>query len=181
MFDRRKRGQQVRLIQVRIKTFDFVSLYQEKDKERKRRQSEAREKRRKSKGVSQLSWLEHYTDNVGGGGSSPPETTTKEVKARSKTCKVEKKTRCEKTKRGGLAQLARAPALQAGGHRFDSVHLHNSSSKLSRVIPRKTIGCWTKFFDILEVNEVKTSILLKILKLLRAYGGCLGSERRRRT
>ncbi len=26
---------------------------------------------------------------------------------------------------GGVAQLARAPALQAGGHRFDSVHLHH--------------------------------------------------------
>ena len=25
---------------------------------------------------------------------------------------------------GGVAQLARAPALQAGGQRFDSVHLH---------------------------------------------------------
>ena len=25
---------------------------------------------------------------------------------------------------GGIAQLARAPALQAGGHRFDSVYLH---------------------------------------------------------
>ena len=27
---------------------------------------------------------------------------------------------------GGLAQLARAPALHAGGHRFDSDILHNS-------------------------------------------------------
>ena len=27
---------------------------------------------------------------------------------------------------GGLAQLARAPALQAGGHRFDSDILHES-------------------------------------------------------
>ena len=26
---------------------------------------------------------------------------------------------------GGLAQLARAPALHAGGHRFDSDILHN--------------------------------------------------------
>ena len=26
---------------------------------------------------------------------------------------------------GGLAQLARAPALHAGGHRFESVILHN--------------------------------------------------------
>ncbi len=28
---------------------------------------------------------------------------------------------------GGVAQLARAPALQAGGHRFDSVHLHRTA------------------------------------------------------
>lgn len=27
---------------------------------------------------------------------------------------------------GGLAQLARAPALHAGGHRFDSDILHDS-------------------------------------------------------
>ena len=30
------------------------------------------------------------------------------------------------TKEGGLAQLARAPALQAGGHRFDSDILHGN-------------------------------------------------------
>ena len=29
---------------------------------------------------------------------------------------------------GGLAQLARAPALQAGGHRFDSDILHQNNS-----------------------------------------------------
>ena len=29
-----------------------------------------------------------------------------------------------KIKKGGLAQLARAPALQAGGQRFESVILH---------------------------------------------------------
>ena len=29
--------------------------------------------------------------------------------------------------RGGLAQLARAPALQAGGQRFESVILHGPS------------------------------------------------------
>jgi len=29
---------------------------------------------------------------------------------------------------GGLAQLARAPALQAGGHRFDSDILHGNWS-----------------------------------------------------
>ena len=31
---------------------------------------------------------------------------------------------------GGLAQLARAPALQAGGQRFESVILHSSKRKV---------------------------------------------------
>jgi hypothetical protein len=31
---------------------------------------------------------------------------------------------------GGLAQLARAPALQAGGHRFDSDILHQGKEVL---------------------------------------------------
>ena len=31
---------------------------------------------------------------------------------------------------GGLAQLARAPALQAGGQRFESVILHSSKGKV---------------------------------------------------
>ena len=30
---------------------------------------------------------------------------------------------------GGVAQLARAPALQAGGHRFESDHLHQHIEK----------------------------------------------------
>ena len=38
---------------------------------------------------------------------------------------------------GGLAQLARAPALQAGGQRFESVILH------------------TKIIDVLEANETE--------------------------
>ena len=28
---------------------------------------------------------------------------------------------------GGIAQLARAPALQAGGHRFESDYLHHTT------------------------------------------------------
>ena len=32
---------------------------------------------------------------------------------------------------GGLAQLARAPALQAGGHRFDSDILHHPNERSS--------------------------------------------------
>ncbi len=43
---------------------------------------------------------------------------------------------------GGLAQLARAPALHAGGQRFESVILHNASESKQ------------KFIDILELIEV---------------------------
>ena len=37
---------------------------------------------------------------------------------------------------GGLAQLARAPALQAGGQRFESVILHHAARGALRVPPR---------------------------------------------
>ena len=43
---------------------------------------------------------------------------------------------------GGLAQLARAPALHAGGHRFDSDILHKTmpcDNLLSQDIVRKVI------------------------------------------
>ena len=36
-----------------------------------------------------------------------------------------------------MAQLARAPALQAGGHRFESDYLHQSKPKPNR---------WFRFF-----------------------------------
>ena len=32
---------------------------------------------------------------------------------------------CIRNPKGGIAQLARAPALQAGGRRFDSDYLHH--------------------------------------------------------
>jgi hypothetical protein len=53
---------------------------------------------------------------------------------------------------GGLAQLARAPALHAGGQRFESVILHETQEKTYHV-QRNTYN-WDKFIDILE--EVKS-------------------------
>ena len=63
--------------------------------------------------VLQLSWLERYTDNVEVGSSTLP-GTTKDDDLYILRNKMD----------GGLAQLARAPALQAGGHRFESDILH---------------------------------------------------------
>jgi hypothetical protein len=40
-------------------------------------------------------------------------------------------------KTGGLAQLARAPALQAGGRRFDSDILHGAESEKLKAESRK--------------------------------------------
>ena len=65
--------------------------------------------------VLQLSWLERYTDNVEVGSSTLPGTT------RDASCISYNKMD------GGLAQLARAPALQAGGHRFESDILHTDA------------------------------------------------------
>jgi hypothetical protein len=44
------------------------------------------------------------------------------------------------TKEGGLAQLARAPALQAGGHRFDSDILHQSEEGGSKEVTPTSRG-----------------------------------------
>ena len=54
-------------------------------------------------------------------------------------------TQNSKFKTGGLAQLARAPALQAGGQRFESVILHlvNEKGKTKR---EKSNGFFTLHF-----------------------------------
>ena len=43
---------------------------------------------------------------------------------------------------GGLAQLARAPALQAGGQRFESVILHNPliEEEIFDILTHKTVS-----------------------------------------
>ena len=47
-------------------------------------------------------------------------------------------------KPGGLAQLARAPALHAGGHRFDSDILHHSFDR-----------CIERFFYIEKIISIR--------------------------
>ena len=54
---------------------------------------------------------------------------------------------------GGLAQLARAPALQAGGHRFESDILHQEERSVGLEHPdlnRRVIGSES---DILHQGE----------------------------
>ena len=66
---------------------------------------------------------------------------------------------------GGLAQLARAPALQAGGQRFESVILHfamyNRMSSLAYWYKQDCMnrrGKWLPIID--DVAEVWVSILI---------------------
>ena len=63
---------------------------------------------------------------------------------------------------GGLAQLARAPALQAGGQRFESVILHEFVRKrIDEVNPvPDTVGVLRRiaFFDILRQKRHKIRI-----------------------
>jgi hypothetical protein len=66
------------------------------------------------KQIRSSAWLEHYTDNVGVSSSNLDGST----------------------KTGGLAQLARASALHAEGHRFDSDILHHN--RVGKLAGRKS-------------------------------------------
>ena len=77
---------------------------------------------------------------------------------------------------GGLAQLARAPALQAGGQRFESVILHQRHSSSVLIFFQFKVGLWVmysaywiarKIFDILiqarlKVKRVNQDNILKV-------------------
>ena len=84
------------------------------------------------KQIRSSAWLEHYTDNVGVSSSNLDGST----------------------KTGGLAQLARASALHAEGHRFDSDILHFSKDQLA-------IGNWQVQRPI--SNRQLAIVLLNIL------------------
>ena len=53
---------------------------------------------------------------------------------------------------GGLAQLARAPALQAGGQRFESVILHTKSR--GQVLETSKRFLLFYFFTFLLLNDL---------------------------
>ena len=63
-------------------------------------------------------------------------------------------------KTGGLAQLARAPALQAGGQRFESVILHYSGEfegKGNHIFHLSSL-IWNEIFDILTHKTVSKDL-----------------------
>ena len=62
---------------------------------------------------------------------------------------------------GGLAQLARAPALQAGGQRFESVILHSVCENADRRSQSAIIRNGREFFDILTHKTVSKDFKLK--------------------
>ena len=69
-----------------------------------------------------------YTDNVEVCSSNLRGTTCKQVYS---SLKPECSFSC--IVYGGLAQLARAPALHAGGQRFESVILHKTLTRLEEI------------------------------------------------
>ena len=63
-------------------------------------------------------------------------------------------------KSGGLAQLARAPALQAGGQRFESVILH-TAWRWYQIVNRRFVNRkLPEFFDILTHKTVSKDLYL---------------------
>ena len=57
-------------------------------------------------------------------------------------------------KNGGLAQLARAPALHAGGHRFDSDILHRSVDLIIWLVVNLVLGQINKL-PYRRINRIK--------------------------
>ena len=64
------------------------------------------------------------------------------------------------TNKGGLAQLARAPALHAGGQRFESVILHLKMRMIVCLLGIRFIS--KEFFDVLD-NFSKVETLFCVL------------------
>ena len=74
-----------------------------------------------------------------------------------KTCSIHALTQDH----GGLAQLARAPALQAGGHRFESDILHSKGDRNDELQNGKTEGFPGDLMKMRTrwVEELATAIL----------------------
>ena len=89
---------------------------------------------------------------------------------------------------GGLAQLARAPALQAGGRGFEPHILHQSGASPARFFDRMGKQTQYRSSDSIEYNTMthesrptRASACRAGEKRAKAHGGCLGSRRRGRT
>ena len=61
---------------------------------------------------------------------------------------------------GGLAQLARAPALHAGGHRFDSDILHNF---LMYIKNKSSLTYW-KYQVQFKIIQLSNLIIIEIVQ-----------------
>ena len=73
----------------------------------------------------------------------------------------------------GHSSAGRAPALQAGSHRFESGCLHQPTHRLNLIFENWKIGN--------EGNCNVTRGEVNLAKRIRAHDGCLGITRRRRT
>ena len=86
----------------------------------------------------------------------------------------------------GCSSAGRAPALQAGGQRFESAHLHQHIDNrigLSRSPEcRKAISGSSFFFvDVTATVLQRLKSGYRSNKLVRVRGGCLGTKSRRKT
>ena len=85
----------------------------------------------------------------------------------------------------GCSSAGRAPALQAGGQRFESAHLHQHIDNrigLSRSPEcRKAISGSSFFFVVTAIILQRLKSGYRSNKLVRVRGGCLGTKSRRKT
>ena len=79
----------------------------------------------------------------------------------------------------GCSSVGRAPALQAGGHRFDPVHLHHSEDRRQKTEDRND-GRWWKFEGSTrqsKVGEVRVGQEVRTEGTLGALCSAFGSKK----
>src|SRR5438477_10676543 len=85
----------------------------------------------------------------------------------------------------GCSSAGRAPALQAGGQRFESAHLHQHID--NRIGLSRSPECRKQYLDPLSNLNVICGAFQRLKsgyrsnKLVRVRGGCLGTKSRRKT
>ena len=91
----------------------------------------------------------------------------------------------------GCSSVGRAPALQAGGQEFESLHLHSRTLKTEyrRILKLEKTSEGINVKLIFSNKQCKhkepkkhtTLCMRALVKRIRAQGGCLGTKSRRKT
>ena len=95
-----------------------------------------------SRGACSSAWLERIPDKDEAGGSSPPRPTSSTLESR------------------GISSAGRAPALQAGGQRFDPAILHQAWMFGAWSDEQVILKGWPVYYSIIGFLKIESEVLV---------------------